>query len=158
MMNCCAGIAGTILALAEVIPSLAFGIASYVIGFQNYGEDNPCTDNALIPLPTWLIAFGTVEFFSILMALVFTLSAFCGKKGGVVAMVMMVLYSIPRLFWLIAWSIVGAYALFHDSMTCKDSHDPDIKNIGLWAMTLASLIWMWIALFRVCCVGSTKKE
>lgn len=158
MANGCLIFCGITIASLVIIPSLAFGIASYVIGFQNW-EYPVCTHDALIPLPIWLIAFGSVEFFSLILTSIFLLISLCsgGEGGSAASIILLVLYSIPYMMWCIAWSIVGGVSLFRDSMSCLNSDNPHIQNTDLWAMTLAALIWQWLGIFRVCCNSGASK-
>lgn len=148
MSNCLVGGCTAIVIAILTVLSCAFGVASYTVAFLNW-DDPPCTINALVPLQIWLVAFGTVEFYAFVMALIFMGINLCVRQGTKWQHVVQVIFlTLPYTLWLIGWSIVGAYSLFHDSMDCLHGQE---KNIDLWAMTLACLIWMWIRIWGACC-------
>lgn len=141
---------GLIVSIIFIALGLAFPIASYVIAFENY--DAVCSQEALIPLPKWLIINGSVDFaYTIYFVLyLITLLIFRDNTGVVSGIsfmsgILALIYSM----WLIAWNVVGGVSLFRDSMECLYNHHGE-GNTSLWAMTLAMLIWQWMGLIRNC--------
>jgi hypothetical protein len=132
--------------ILPVLIGIALPIASYIVAFQNYHSE--CTEDALIPLPIWLIVQGSVDF---AYAIIACCSLFCMFKYrnnsnaiiGVTAIMLGV--SVVGVLWTIAWNIVGGVSLFRDSMSCLHGSASE-QNHPIWAMTLAVLIWQWLSL------------
>lgn len=132
-----------VLCIFGVGVALAFSIAAIVIGSQYMNV--LCDINSFIRLSTWLIVYGSVNLFGAFCALgvVLTLVAENGY-----AMVGNIVYLIVLGLFNLAWNIVGAVALFRDSMSCQT------YSYSLWAMTLAILIVQWIGMLTSCCSTS----
>lgn len=126
------------------LPEFCVSIASFIIAAQN--SHTTCDDQSVILLSTWLNINGFVGICFVVCTLVLGVFAVSSEEP----MIMCPLVIIIILFSLfnIAWNIVGAVALFRDSMACQTVAHP------LWAMTLASLILQWISIFCEC--GSVK--
>ncbi len=135
---------GVALLIIFILPTLAVSIASFVVAAQNM--DATC-DSTMVSLPVWLHVNGAVSL-AVALFMICTFGAFMATlQWGVLIPfgVVAVLYSLFNF----AWNVVGAVALFRDSMDCLEQTTP------LWAMTLAVLILQWLTMISTCC-GSTK--
>ena len=119
---------------------LAVSIASVVIGSEFM--DSWCDVNSFIRLSTWLLVYGSVNL----------LGCFCAAAVVVTlvtehpwASVGNILYLVLLGLFNLAWNIVGAVALFRDSMSCQS------YSYSLWAMTLAVLIIQWVSMVAQLC-------
>jgi len=134
------------LTFIALIPNLGISIASFIVAGQNV---NTTCDGSFMPLPTWLFVNAAVEMalcavivmiIVILIVLIFkvddeqTLAVSVGSIAFAYVFVILLF-----TFFLVAWNIVGAVALFRDSMPC-------LHNSPVWPMTLASLIFQWLSL------------
>ncbi len=120
--------------------SLAFSIASIVIGTQYMAST--CDLNSFIRLSTWLIVYGSVNLFGVVCA---ALVVYMLATEHYATMAVNIGYLIVLGLFGLAWNIVGAVALFRDSMSCQSA------AYSLWAMTLAVLIIQWIGMLVSCC-------
>ncbi len=138
-----------------ILPQVGISVADFVIGAQN--KDATCDAGALVRLSTWLFINGAIGlFFAIMLVIMFIviIVVMFVKPELVIApavplIIMIVVFSCFNL----AWNIIGAVALFRDSMECLDQTKP------IWAMTLASLILQWLSMFQTLCspcAGSAK--
>ena len=103
--------------------------------------DTPCSTQALIPLSTWLFAYGGVQLFLVLIG-VLALVMFIFEH--IAAFILWIILMVVGGLFMFAWNIVGAVSLFRDANTCMDQAYP------LWAMTLAVLIVQWIGMCVSC--------
>ena len=126
-----------VASLCTVIPSLGFGIASFVIAGQN--QNLPC-DHSFIYLTTWLITNAAVNLGTILLIIIMIV-LFLKLKIIFFGIVTLCLLWLNILF-LIAWSIVGAILLFRDGMDCQE------QGSALWIMTLIALILDWLTIIN----------
>lgn len=146
-MSAGVGIFVCIVVTFIIIPGVALSIASLIVAVNN--QDATCDDNSFISLSTWLIVFASVNF-GILFAIVIAGVACISSKGAGIAIYIITI--IVSTLWTIAWNIVGAVALFRDSMDCLD------QTSSIWGMTLAVLILQWISIFQNCCTGGGAKS
>jgi hypothetical protein len=119
--------------------SLAFSIASIVIGSQYM--NSLCDMHTFIRLSTWLIVYGSVNLVGVLCAttvVIFLVTEHYLALGFNIG------YLVLLGLFNLAWNIVGAVALFRDSMSCQSN------SYSIWAMTLAVLIIQWIGMLVSC--------
>ena len=137
---------GLLIAFYVAIP-IAMAIPSFVIGSQWVGT--PCAQQAVVPLSTWLFAYGGVQLgiavFGVAAILLLISEHYSSTAVAGVGM------ALSGLF-MFAWNIVGGVALFRDAHTCLDQAYP------LWAMTLAVLIMQWIGMVATCCTGKSSTD
>lgn len=129
----------------NLIPAVCLVIASFVVANQNLGSE---CDGTMMPLPIWLNVYaciGTLAVITLAGALILLL-----LDHTWVLIPFFVIYL--TLFLLeIIWNIIGAVALFRDSLSCRTEGYP------LWAMTLSVLILQWIG-FIVMIINSRNKN
>ncbi len=116
-----------------VIPTLGLAIAQFVIAGQN--TDIDCDDGAVVALSTWLYACAAVSLassFSVLCLLGFMLSGHIKSAASLFCCIIC-----PSGFFLLAWNIVGAVALFRDSEDCMKEAE------SIWIMVLVVLCFQW---------------
>lgn len=122
------------------MPALAISIASFVLAGLNRHIE--CDNKSFISLSNWLIVFGCVLLGMFIVGLGCTILALVFNHPA---------FKIPALanslvifLWTIAWSIVGAVALFKDSMSCLHRSSP------IFIMVAFALSCQWFSLVCAC--------
>lgn len=132
----------TCLVIVFILPQTGLSIADFVIGAQH--KDATCDVGAVVSLSTWLFITGSIGLaFVIVLVITFIIVVVLGfTKPELLPFPLVPLVILIIVFSLfnLAWNIVGAVALFRDSMECLNS------TKSLWGLTLANLILQWLSI------------
>lgn len=121
--------------------SLSVYVTGLVIAVLN--KDAECAkDFNIISVPNWLLTNSIVGLiFTVTMLCIFVI---CLVLKWYTFMAVARIISIVLIFiFAVIWSIIGAFELFKYS----DCYEP---SYSLWAMSLASLIFLWFGLCNLC--------
>lgn len=141
---------GAITAIFLQLLSLPVYIAALVIAGK---YPDPDCDGKMVPLPTWLNVYGGV---GIIGGCIKTCVALCFiRKPKVVTGVIGGVIITFDLMWVISWNVVGAVALFRDSLSCQE----DATQV--WETVLALLIIGWVSMLCIlwgCCCNRADPD
>ena len=133
---------GIFMCIVFAIPQLALSIADFVIGAQH--KNATCDAGAFISLSTWLFVNGAIGLFFVIVVFVTLIVSiallFVNPELVAVPLVPLLTLIIILPLFNLTWSIVGAVALFRDSMGCLE------QTVSIWALVLVNLIIQWLSL------------
>ena len=124
----------------NIIPMLTTTLIAYIVGFLYMGINHThvTCDNTdtFMSMSTWLIVYGSVELFALLLGLVVMLIIFNIKSDNMVGYIYK---CFPYLFllhlaWKMMWNIVGITLLLGYNIECMS------KLPILWGCTLT--VWI----------------
>ena len=140
-------IIGTCLIATYAIPQIVMAVISFI--YAAIFKTSWCDDHSFMALPTWLFVNGSVALIGviciIICAIVMIWTMHPASAAPFVGII--ILFSCFNL----AWNIIGAVALFRDSMDCLHAAKP------LWIVVLVNLILQWIAIAQACFGGGSSK-
>lgn len=126
------------------VPDIPLIVLSILFSIRDW---NLSCDGTMMPLPIWLVVNASVCGFVLLIT--FTTIFFKDWEFGSTVLINTLATS---GFFILAWNVVGAVALFRDSKDCKE------EATNIWILVLAILIIQWVVMFVTFCGGWTVKR
>jgi hypothetical protein len=111
----------SIMLILNIIPMLLTTILSYFVGFLYVESAEKCDNNlvnkSFMRLTTWLITYGSVELFTILVGFVIFIMVIYKTKSILVFQLLPILYGV-YIMWKMSWFVIGSVLLFEYDAKC----------------------------------------